>query len=735
MSSLLPLEQRMIPVANKNGLNKDAPAVHKLWSEARTWTRWRPSPDQEEAAIPGAEDSWLTTARRIGSELSWLLRIPCNVFWSQMCHDHNLQRWLADIMESFPREHDKDPSWSAEVARAHQDVLHRLFLVHVRLCTHKESASDFFSPEHWGAMLYEKYLLELPRILDMCVLFSSCNRAITSKMIGNVFRHQPQYNNDLVECVMTIMAALDAATEQNMLLSISQPSLDTLEPLTDLTSYCVDISVTLASLVSILPASASVMHNTGLDVRLATYYTSVVTPLVSLVTKYQASGVMSDGEAEGHVTRISITRHNIITCIREIICQMCFADNVPAAERLESFFTVMSSLMSEIGFLTDYNELFSIRAEFELFEKENILVDSVRKAYILDMFNSTQSSSFMAGNSIQKSEPVPSSSQSGSHHDDPEMLGACAAVARPSAVEVSSLVTGVRDLLPHLGEGYVECVLVEFGFKVDETINALLEGNLPKHLQDLDPSLSKDLLHAKKPEPEPEPVMRSIYDGDEFDVFSRDNVDLSKVHRGKRNKTTDAKKLLEDKRDVMKMKDRFDRLGIVEDIEVIEVLKRSDREPQPGNDYDYDDEYDDTYDDVPLGEQEPDAKDDLGRGFVLPVALGGGKITHGRNNRDEEDDDDEEEEEKSRTKMNFVRNPEEVREEMARKRQEKIGRRGGGGGGRGGGGGGGQNRDVVGKARGQGQDKQVLINRARKNANKGKGQRAGADRKAAKGMF
>merc|ERR1719234_1169703 len=70
---------------------------------------------------------------------------------------------------------------------------------------------------------------------------------------------------------------------------------------------------------------------------------------------------------------------------------------------------------------------------------------------------------------------------------------------------------------------------------------------------------------------------------------------------------------------------------------------------------------------------------------------------------------EEEKEEKSNTKMNFARNPEEVREEMARKRQEKIARRGGGGGGRGGGGVG-QNRDVVGRARGQGQDKQVLIN-------------------------
>ena len=44
-------------------------------------------------------------------------------------------------------------------------------------------------------------------------------------------------------------------------------------------------------------------------------------------------------------------------------------------------------------------------------------------------------------------------------------------------------------------------------------------------------------------------------------------------------------------------------------------------------------------------------------------------------------------------------------------------------------------RDVVGRAKGQGQDKSVLINRSRKNANKNKHHRAAADRKQARGMF
>ena len=91
--SLLPLEKRTIPVVNKNGTHKEAPAIHKLWSEVRTWTRYAAAPDQDEAAVTGALDTWLVTARRIMSELTWLLRVPCHVFWSQICHDDGLHRW------------------------------------------------------------------------------------------------------------------------------------------------------------------------------------------------------------------------------------------------------------------------------------------------------------------------------------------------------------------------------------------------------------------------------------------------------------------------------------------------------------------------------------------------------------------------------------------------------------------------------------------------------------------
>ncbi len=48
----------------------------------------------------------------------------------------------------------------------------------LRLCTHKESPRDFFRPEAYGRLIYENSVLNIPRVLDLCVLFRGCNRGV-----------------------------------------------------------------------------------------------------------------------------------------------------------------------------------------------------------------------------------------------------------------------------------------------------------------------------------------------------------------------------------------------------------------------------------------------------------------------------------------------------------------------------------------------------------------------------
>ena len=40
--AVLPLDQRTVPMRNKNGVQKEAPAVHKLWAEPRLWAPYQP---------------------------------------------------------------------------------------------------------------------------------------------------------------------------------------------------------------------------------------------------------------------------------------------------------------------------------------------------------------------------------------------------------------------------------------------------------------------------------------------------------------------------------------------------------------------------------------------------------------------------------------------------------------------------------------------------------------------
>ena len=271
-------------------------------------------------------------------------------------------------------------------------------------------------------------------------------------------------------------------------------------------------------------------------------------------------------------------------------------------------------------------------------------------------------------------------------------------------IELTSLVTQVNDLLSELGDGFIRHCLEYYDYNPEKVINGIFENNLPPHLDSLDRTLP-----YIPPEDKSNLTRRNnVYNDDEFDINSRDKIDTSRIHKGKRSNKSD----LNDKTFMTsELKDRYAAMSIVTDYELTN---------------DYDDEYDDTYDDNNMGREEPDAFEE--RPFVLPRALGGGHVNYVR----EDYDDDDEEEEETKTKMNFCRNPEDIRREAEERRQSKMGRNKKGVSGPP------QpppNRDVVGRAKGQGQDKSVLINRARKNANKNKHQRAMADKKATKGMF
>ena len=170
------------------------------------------------------------------------------------------------------------------------------------------------------------------------------------------------------------------------------------------------------------------------------------------------------------------------------------------------------------------------------------------------------------------------------------------------------MVTHIQDILPDLGEGFLIKCLEELNYDVEKVISSLLEDSLPPSLQALGRDLSKE--DVMKPRQEEEGVgsgltdRQSVYDNDEFDVFSRGGVDYSKIHKGKRRDRTKLESLLADKSYITEsVKERYSSY---------DVYGKHLSETDVHEAYDlYDDEYDDTYDTHNVGAQDADPADQL----------------------------------------------------------------------------------------------------------------------------
>jgi len=132
-------------------------------------------------------------------------------FWCQLIHDSSLHHCIDSYLNEARRPHDVADTTELEHAmpsdvRDCQMSLHRLFfLVCLRSSTHRESPSNFIEGKVFGDILYENYIFDIPRLMDICVVYGHGNdTALVSKMIGNVFQQQPKYSDDLRAVVPTI---------------------------------------------------------------------------------------------------------------------------------------------------------------------------------------------------------------------------------------------------------------------------------------------------------------------------------------------------------------------------------------------------------------------------------------------------------------------------------------------------------------------------------------------------
>ncbi|XP_044937452.1 activating signal cointegrator 1 complex subunit 2 isoform X3 [Mustela putorius furo] len=775
----LPLDQLQITHTDlKTGKLRTSPALHPEQKADRYFVLYKPPPKDN---IPALVEEYLERATFVANDLDWLLALPHDKFWCQVIFDETLQKCLDSYLRYVPRKFDEWVAPAPEVVDMQKRLHRSVFLTFLRMSTHKESKDHFISPSAFGEILYNNFLFDIPKILDLCVLFGKGNSPLLQKMIGNIFTQQPSYYNDLDETMPTILQVFSnilqhcglqgdgaSATPQKLeergrLTPSDMPLLE----LKDIVLYLCDTCTTLWAFLDIFPLACQTFQKHDFCYRLASFYEIAIPELESAMKKRR----LEDSKLLGDLwQRLSHSRKKLLEIFHILINQICLlpvlesrpcrgagrevpdhlhrasssallscssCDNIQGF--IEEFLQIFSSLLQEKRFLRDYDALFPVADDVSLLQQASAVLDETRTAYILqavegawegvDRRKATDAKDPPAAEDpngvIALAEPVegPSSHLENSEEDElsPQCMGAAAALGPPvGGVELDSLISQVKDLLPDLGEGFILACLEHYGYDPEQVINNFLEERLAPALSQLDRSLDRQV------KPDPTPLLTSrhnVFQNDEFDVFSRDSVDLSRVHKGRR-KEENTRSLLNDKREVVAQRQRYEQYSVV-----VEEVPLQPGEGLPYRGDDYEDEYDDTYDGNQVGANDADSDDELisRRPFTIPQVLRTKVPGEGQ----EEDEEEEEEAEDEAPKPDhFVQDPAVLREKAEARRLAFLSRKG-------------YRHEsstaVAGSPRGHGQTRETTQERRKKEANKATranhNRRTMADRKRSKGMI
>ncbi|XP_075753996.1 activating signal cointegrator 1 complex subunit 2 isoform X2 [Pelodiscus sinensis] len=748
---VLPLDELQLTETDpKTGKLRTLPALHPERKADQSFVLYRPPPKVRDPALV---EEFLERAKFIADDLNWLLALPHDKFWCQVIFDETLQKCLDSYLNHAPRKFDTSLDFPPEVNDM-QKCLHRcIFLTFLRMSTHKESKDHFITPSVFGEILYNNFLFDIPKILDLCALYGKGNGSLLQKMIENIFTQQPSYFSDLNETVPTILQVLSnvlqecglrcdgpsAAPQKLEERARVTPSAMPLQALTDVVLYLCDTCTTLWAFLDVFPLACQTFQSHDFCSRLVSFYELAVPELESAIKKRtcEEQSVLAD-----LWRRLSHSRRKMVEIFHILVNRLCLQPILENSYEniqpfIEEFLQIFTSVLQERRFLRDYDELFPVADDVSLLQQASAALDDTRTAYILQAVASAWEGverRKAAGVSTLPPPTAPgsTSAEGVSAAEDPaglastdseeyECAGAAAApAAHVSGVELDSLISQVNDLLPDLGQGFILACLREHGYSVEQVIHNILEDKLAPSLRDLERTMPRQA----KPDPTPLVTSRcNVFQDDEFDVFSRDAVDMSRVQKGRRKDKETTRSLLNDKRLVAEQRERYSQYSVVVD----EVPEQEGEAPFYRADYE--DEYDDTYDGNQVGANDADSDDELisRRPFTIPQVL----RPKGQEEGPEEEEEEElEEPEKETAKDHFVQDPAVLRERAEARRMTYLARKG-------------YKHDsataVVGSTKGHGQSRETVQDRRKKEANKGAranhNRRTMADRKRNKGMI
>eukprot|EP00731_Ephydatia_muelleri_P012141 Em0006g1035a len=558
---------------------------------------------------------WIEALDIMNNDLSWLLLQSHQRFWCQVMYDQTLQMFLDTYVQSAPRYYDDEwPKLPVGVEETARELHRRVFVTFVRMSTPKETAIHYLSDEAYLSIIYDHYLFDVPKLMDLCVLYGRANQAALGTMLTSIFERQPKYIEDLANAAKGLVQILNKAADRCCELQGAMNTAD----LMDLILYISDIGSTLRAFLEVYPSGGPHLEAAGLIERLVHFYESTVPALQSAWHTHKRTVQ----RAEHLKKRFRHAKHDFSWIVNSLL-HLCYLNHSNTTRKPSSsgnafndgFLHAASTILSEKSFLREFQKHFSLKDCVQEMQSNHPELDSTHFTFVLSALG--EDDNVATGDTLS-----------------------------PLAT-LEELIQHVKDVLPELGDDFIKACLRKYKNDAEAVINHVLEGTLPPHVHQQggsDPTAAGGSSQAK--ELSLVTQRANVHDGDSFDIFRRNDIDLSKVNIGKRYNPSSVAAVLSDKSHLKHTRDVYKNFEYESNNPDECLDEEGDREDYQRSylcDQDmYNDEYDDTYDSHDVGVADSVTTDE-----VFAVKRLNEKGLFQRRFSSSEDEDEEEEEESS----------------------------------------------------------------------------------------
>ncbi|XP_054157347.1 activating signal cointegrator 1 complex subunit 2-like [Oppia nitens] len=622
-----PLEKRTIKFEDRDGIQRYYPALHIKFAHTMVWPKlWLP-PMQTIAALHlNGNDlqsnndikKWIENINNFEDMIKTLLRLPHNQFWSTLVYEKSLQISLESYLKFAPRSHDMTTSLLTDQMKlVLKRVFHLVFKLYYRICSVVESNAHFISENTFGSLIYDNYLIDVPKIIDLSSLYvNTCYHQILTQMLSNVIRCQPRYEDDLFQSCSNFVDIFHSIEQR---LGIDENQFET----NDRLSYCqwtelqtiisiiVVTSDNLRVLIQTFPLMSDLYKRSSIDKTIAEFYNRVFSNLQNELKRrfelFSGNEIQIGDRIQRQLLR---ARSQLIATFRSII-ETSFLNkftnesinNETKLSLIDQLIEMLTMASYEKCFISDYCNVYDIDKDLEMLSSSSNLtlfksLDKTRLDYLKSVIKNSTFRSTKAQNNTNINTTFVCNNEVDSRSNGFENY--------ELDIELESQIQYIREIIPDLGPGFVHKCLLFYNMDNEKALNAILEDTLPPQLVSLDRNMQKivkpesDKSKDKKPDNDnniaknqrqltcnnefvsqlPKLIENrdNIYNGDEFDIFRNKSVDLSRIHLGKKdNKITKVDDTTKDK--------------------IITLHHMALEEEQILEEMGYNDEYDDTYED------------------------------------------------------------------------------------------------------------------------------------------